>query len=560
MASDFNDDSHELSGVLMLAVAQIVSEPIDEVEQARFLRVIHSFSHTSRSIPEPRRWRLIAAAAASLLVGWFAWNSFSRPGWADVVASVAGRPWLRALGKAATGEAVEFWYSPTRQLVASKNGKQVLYFDGQAAVLETYVADGRQPSIHRSALGEESRSRLAEDGGLLQALLADDVETALAGWGAKLIDQQRREINVEGHPRHEYRFVIAGRENPGTRREISVLVDPATKLPTTWNEATFDADEKEILGVQCVLDFPDAGPTSIHALGVPMTAPLVDTVPRGDLQRVLKGLALGRTHFDDYRGLTIWGSADPIPHGGRGPELVYQVWRRGPTWRIESVQCGRREAMPADANPATWWNRQLADSRLILQRLSTGADYYEMTLVPSQPFAPDPDFPDYLKIARFEKRVRSIGTPSDPLRSHAELEMPECLGYPTLLGEGNASYAMTVDTRPAHGPPGCVLIESLGVTSGRDATTGERVWVDPTRGYLVLRRETITGAADDPGVSSALEVTDMAQSPSGRWYPTRLHVIGAAVQRETGEKRDYYVNYYLDFDAAFPVGLFAVPK
>lgn len=78
--------------------------------------------------------------------------------------------------------------------------------------------------------------------------------------------------------------------------------------------------------------------------------------------------------------------------------------------------------MPDDVDPATWWNQQLAGSRLIVERLSTGTEYFELTLVPSQPHEPDPDFPRYLKIARFEKEVRSLFGSSDPLSRQSELE------------------------------------------------------------------------------------------------------------------------------------------
>jgi hypothetical protein len=560
MSFDAHDDSQELSNVLMLAVEQIVSEPIDEVEQARALRTIRPLSHKGRSIPYQRRWRLVAAAAASLLVGWIAWHSFSQSAWADVVEAVAGRPWLHAVGKATTGEKVEFWYSAAKQVMASKNGEQVFYSDVQADVLETYAPGGQQPpSIQRRSLGQDNRSRLAEQGAFFQALLADDFETALAGWGAKLIDQRRREITVDGRPRHEYRFVVADGINPDAQSEVTVLVDPNTKLPTNWEVATLAADGKKIHGVQCVLDFPESGPASIYALGVPKNAPLVDNVPRGDMRRVLQGLALGRARFDDYRGLALVGSLDPTPQG-RGPEICYQVWRRGLKWRIELVQRKHRDAMPPDADPRTWWNQQLADARVTLQSLSTGTEHCTMKPVYAQPVGPDPDFPDFAKIARFEKVVRPIAAPSDPWREHYLQQMPEYMGHPTLLGEGNAPYAMTINPRPEHGPLGCVLVEALRATRGGGKTIGQRVWVDPARGYLVLRNETLEGAAEKPEVSQAIEVTDLAQSPSGRWYPTRLRAVGGSVSLETGRKTDYYINYYLDFDAEFPDELFEIPN
>ena len=555
MACDFNDNSQDFSNNLMLAVEQIVSEPIDEAEQARALRTIRTLAHKRLSIP---RRGLVAAVAASLLVGWITWQSFSQAAWAEVVAAVASRPWLHGVGKAATGEEVEVWYSATKQVMAWKNGEQVVSLDVPADVWEMYASDDQQPSIQRGALGPDNRSRMAEQGDFFQPLLADNFETALAGWGTKLVNQQRREIKVDGRPRHEYRFVVASRGNPNARSEVTALVDPDTNLPTNWEVATLDPDGKKIWGVQCVVDFPESGPASIYSMGVPRDTPPVDNVPRDDIRQVLQGLALGRARFDDYRGLAIVSSLDPTPQGG-GPEICYQVWRRGLKWRIEQVQRKQRDTMPPDADPHTWWNQQLANSRLVPKSLSTGTEHCTMKQVNAEPLGPDPDFPDYLKIARFEKVVRSIGAPDDPWREYILEQMPEWIGHPRLLGEGDIGYAMTINPRPERGPLDCVLVESLRAPFGRGGAIGQRVWVDPARGYLVLRMEMVDGGADNPDVSPAREVVSSAQSPSGHWYPTRLRVVGGAVSHETGMKTDYYCNYYLDFDADFPDELFEIP-
>ena len=555
MACDFNDNSQDFSNNLMLAVEQIVSEPIDEAEQARALRTIRTLAHKRLSIP---RRGLVAAVAASLLVGWITWQSFSQAAWAEVVAAVASRPWLHGVGKAATGEEVEFWYSATKQVMAWKNGEQVVSLDVPADVWEMYASDDQQPSIQRGALGPDNRSRMAEQGDFFQPLLADNFETALAGWGTKLVNQQRREIKVDGRPRHEYRFVVASRGNPNARSEVTALVDPDTNLPTNWEVATLDPDGKKIWGVQCVVDFPESGPASIYSMGVPRDTPPVDNVPRDDIRQVLQGLALGRARFDDYRGLAIVSSLDPTPQGG-GPEICYQVWRRGLKWRIEQVQRKQRDTMPPDAEPHTWWNQQLANSRLVPKSLSPGTEHCTMKQVNAEPLGPDPDFPDYLKIARFEKVVRSIGAPDDPWREYILEQMPEWIGHPRLLGEGDIGYAMTINPRPERGPLDCVLVESLRAPFGRGGAIGQRVWVDPARGYLVLRMEMVDGGADNPDVSPAREVVSSAQSPSGHWYPTRLRVVGGAVSHETGMKTDYYCNYYLDFDADFPDELFEIP-
>lgn len=137
--------------------------------------------------------------------------------------------------------------------------------------------------------------------------------------------------------------------------------------------------------------------------------------------------------------------------------------------------------------------------------------------------------------------------------------MPDLVGHPPLLGEGNSLYTMTVNPNPDRGPPGCVLVESLQADNTPQKLVGRRYWIDPSRHYLLMRDESLTGSRDKPTVWQASETTAAAQSPSGHWFPQQIRVIGGSVSLDTGEKSDYYNTYYLDFEVTVPDALFRIP-
>jgi hypothetical protein len=195
-----------------------------------------------------------------------------------------------------------------------------------------------------------------------------------------------------------------------------------------------------------------------------------------------------------------------------------------------------------------------------LKNLSDGKQYCEMKPVYVQPMQPDPENPRYLKIASFIKEIRPIDDSADPWRSFYTAELPEIVGHGPLMGEFSARHEMSVNAKPAKGPAGCVLVETLRRDHQERKLVGRRAWIDPARGYLIMLDETLSGTRVNHTVSQAAEIVDAAQSPSGYWYPTRLRMIGGGVSLDTGEKSDYFNNYYLDFDAEVPDSLFEIPR
>jgi hypothetical protein len=89
------------------------------------------------------------------------------------------------------------------------------------------------------------------------------------------------------------------------------------------------------LGEQLLFDFkvsyPDRGPLTIVALGVPETAPIIDQTPRGEFQAVLVATRAARRRFDDYHAVVIDSpTSDRAAHG-----TWSRIWRKGNRWRID---------------------------------------------------------------------------------------------------------------------------------------------------------------------------------------------------------------------------------
>jgi hypothetical protein len=558
MSQHHDNPLTELPASLRSAVEQILAEPLAADDLRRALAPLHRINDLAsvRRAITPRRAVWIAALAASLLVGLWILQP-RRSAWAEVVEAVARRPWLHGSAKTSDGQDVEFWYSTSKKIMAGKGGGRFLFSDAQTGTMEIYDAADRQfGAINRLELSPGNRQRFADQGVLYQALLSGDVERAFGGSQRELVEQHRREVTVDGRRSDEYRFVLAATKAARIRTEMMVLVDLQTKLPTRWQVVSRGPDGQEH-GRTYELDYPNSGPATIYALGVPPSVPIIDQVPRGNLKRILEGLALGRTRFDNYGGLAVTGSLTPVSDG-RGPALCYQVWRKGPKWRIELCQRKTNERMPSAAEPRVWWNEQVTSSRRILKRLGTGTDDYTFDPLWTKPPQPDPEYPLYLKLDSLKKQVRPIDEPADPWPGQIR-EMPEMVGHPKLLGQDSFGYRLTVDPNPKSGPAGCLLVQSMQTAVTPRRSVGARYWIDPARDYLVMRYEGLGGNPENPQVSQASEITGVAQSPAGRWYPTQVRVIGGSVSLDTGEKSDYFDNYYLDFDAEVPDTLFEIP-
>jgi hypothetical protein len=293
----------------------------------------------------------------------------------------------------------------------------------------------------------------------------------------------------------------------------------------------------------------------IYALGVPRTAKLDDRVPGDDLQRVLDGLQASRERFDRYRAIVVRTAARNEMAMGE----VLQIWRKGKRWRIEggNLDPARKEIWKASAKDLATWGLENPDSfRWQTYQLCDGRAIYDVVFGPKG--SKGPQWEEF-----------QLGQSLQPGNSAAEAIMRSVYmsyfpdvwhAYPTPPIP-SAVFTGQLDAHPQDGPPDTVMLTVRMTTSqgtGPGAYRWERYWLDPSRGYVVVRTERSLHlpeeAAGDQSIPDLVMVAEkMDHSPSGLWYPT---LVSEKMRSDDGKVRDQFFRFALDFKADFGDNVF----
>ncbi|TWU44471.1 hypothetical protein Poly51_61860 [Rubripirellula tenax] len=496
----------------------------------------------------------VAAATLVLLIH-FSMTSVSL---ADVAQAVSRKPWihmtLRGTAKGTAEREEEVWYSPIRNVSATRHNEWTKFSDHTLRVFYSYEATERV--LYRvPEFDKGQQSRLADFVEAFSLLLAngsapDDPLAKLEFLGERrdgltVENQKTQKVTETGREWLDYTLtlIIQGMEQP-----IKVLfrVDPISKLPHL-GRATGQQNGQSF-SMEATFDYPETGPEDIYAMGVPRDAKLVDRVPKDDLARLIAGVAAGRVRFDDFRAVVVH------THG------------KGPSWRNHQVEVVHRKGNrirrdfgffevdpvepPQDADMRKWWTGRAKEAQ------------YQ---------------PASIAIAGVERMfdVRTINQPDGsqrreavagrPLGTGIDAEQwipsfytltPDYAGRPPL-GVPSQNKEAIIEPDRGDGPEGTVLLRVA--TSGRSDSAsnpadnkkralpgGWRFWIDPDREHLVMRW-------DMHGMSHIVE--SVAQSPKGRWYPTR-------VRRTSSRPKagDDITEFYVEFDVEIPDALFDLEK
>jgi len=492
-----------------------------------------------------RQWLVIAPCVAALLAIAVWWSQSSGYALADVVKAVAKKPWLHATGKGPNDIDVEMWYSPTNGIVASRQGKQVLFANIRQETFDFYSnKKGETPLLSRLPIEKKDMKRFASQKQILETLFFGNPSNAFQGGLQKLVSHTQKTIQDGDQTLIEHRFTTKV-ENQEQQMVTVLRVNAESQLPVSW---------KSMIGKMSVfsgkVDFPDHGPQTIYAMGIPRDMKIVDQTPSDDLKKILAALKTGRTRFDSYRAVVVYSSsADPRLSGAD----VYQVWRKGLKWRVEDLRRpityppkgGRITDGP---NTKEWWLKRGEILEAIPKIVSDGTR--EISLHPifgeSDKFGRRP-------ITSFEPHRTNafVSSSTDPRPPAFYGEMlPEFQAYPFLQGAKSWSYKTTLDPHPDNGPAGTVLYESHGKSSGA------RYWMDPARGYVVSQMQWLTPGQPETTQKGRVEFKNFAMSPNGFWYPTVVRQLQNGVSMEDGTTSDTYFGFYLDFEAEIPDELF----
>jgi hypothetical protein len=348
----------------------------------------------------------------------------------------------------------------------------------------------------------------------------------------------------------ELTFRVAGGSRGGPE-SIRIRIDPATNLPDS-----FTMVDEEGKSYRATIDYPDRGPADIYDLGAPHTAQVVDRFPPDDVRPVLARQKAARRAFDDYCGFVIEDIILPLSYFPR--TTVYRVWRKGPKWRIERLRPEPNDwAPPADVTTA-WWKEHQRDFVFVPAIICDGKVYWDYYLTdqwkPGMP-VPKPAQPDR-RIGQTVGPNTLMAPADDPVIPFwCQNVLPEQAGHPTMgIGEPDHNRAFLVEPQPGSGPPGTILLRGRDTSSvAPERPDWFRLWIDPVASDLVRRTEIRVSVPKDLTRVAFIDThvaESAAQSPTGRWYPSRTRHSAHNGEHEIVRR------FFIDFEAMVPDALF----
>lgn len=492
------------------------------------------FNRLERPRPARRRARLLIGtglAAAAIVAAVLAVPLF-RPAnaWAQVAKALQAQAWVHTTTIGPDGKSVgESWFSPKNHVIAGRRGGELEYHDAALGTFTKYVA--AEQTIYRLP---EQKDRLAMGMDLYRTLLDPKGPVKSPFPGMDLIAQSRRNVEEAGRTWEEVTLTL--RVVAGDREQRMVLrLDPRTGLPHTCVVQPREGES----GI--AFDYPDHGPSDIYDLGAPRTAKRVDRIPSDDLNVVLAGLKAGRLRFDDYRGVMDW--ADGMN--------AFAMYRKGRKWRVENLVPAVKDwtAIPKDAD-AAWWKKNLDSFTRVVSAICDGERIYYYR-VEGNIFAKNAP-PPKVKLSMTQALNRS----DEPLMPWPD-KFPEHISRPSVW-QPSDDREFLLEPKPDDGPPGTIRLRIRDPRSSDPALPDiYKLWLDPAAGYVVLRVEQSVFTANNHTKVEFIDtmlMENLARSPSGIWYPTK-------VRRKTSQFNSEQVwKYFLDFETPIPDDLFVPLK
>lgn len=565
-------DEYHLDSPLKEAVDAVCAEPVPNElvfrvqERAKQLasasdspRVLSPKARDSWA-SGPQRYLLTAVSASVLLMIVVLWSQASRSVLADVVEAAAQQEWIRFRGVVGPGRTdYESWYSPSRGIVAIRQGNERTFLSADRKVNEFYAEPGSgRPTLTRLPMPVKWQKMLASMNRFTEALLVGNPLQAFDGQQRELVRHEQTTIREGRVELVEHTLTqMSGEGDPS----ITVLrVDAESRLPVSLN-VTVGTERL----LDCTIDFPEQGPGSIYAMGVPPDVTIVDQTPGDDLQEIVEDWTTGRTQFDDYRAVVVQSSSPD--HRARGM-MVTQVWRKGRKWRVEQLRMPpqdgdsrRTDEVPEGVDPHDWWLRRGTVWETLPRSVSDGTTEILVRPVPAEPRQEDPDNSRYLLVESLKaKQGRAFQTSESDPRPDDIHVMPEFYTYPFLFGSGVPGFDITLLPDSPEGPPGTRLIESLDLNPSElvGRIKGARYWVDTRHGNAVTQIQWLKTGTDSDSKQGTVQLQSPALTPRGFWYPQIVREFQNSVSLDTGERSDTYHRFYVDFDVEIPDKLFDV--
>lgn len=489
----------------------------------------------------PRRRFLTRAAYAAVAISALALFAVLLPsspavGWAEVVKVLQAQKWLRGRVTYADGKQGTLWISPERQIWAFKRDPSASFFDGKKHAKYEYLGD-HKPITQLPLVDNDAQKVVPLDA------LSEDNDT-IGPWlfGTETIThQQRREVKEDGKPWIEFQLTLSR----GELNEATLRVDPTTKLPVYLRFAS-PTDKTKFSKFE--FDYPTDGPADIYALGVPRDIKIDNRMPLEQASELLSAMAASRADIGDFK-MIVGHPSNMVGATAIYPDSV--VSRQGNRWRVDRCTL---PALPGAADPpegAAWdvWAQEYVKlARQVPVFICDGKTIWE-----NSGFAAD-DKPRWEVSKNTSPLDLMSGTGLDSLSRAPHVKFAALL-FPDLSPQ--QGWTFEIDSKPADAP-GCIVVKrSIDMASPKPLVAHEWYYVDPSKGYAVVRVELFAlppgkpGNPQDSKSRQTIEMEDFRKSPAGWWYCSMVRHTMRALQRDDEPQRRI-VRYNLDFGGDLP--------
>ena len=340
----------------------------------------------------------------------------------------------------------------------------------------------------------------------------------------------------------------------GGMDRTTLRVNPKTRLPV-YVLLTSSTDPQ--VSIKWRFDYPATGPSDIYALGVPPETYIEDRMPGEDGMRVFDAMAASRARIGDFRMIAMQ----------RGS--IYVAWRKGDRWRIDQYRPKRGKLHPtAEPKQGQSWDEWLEEQLAVCEQIPLfacdGAAVYRNSQRP--PVAGEPVVWEASRDAAPQDFLSSEPSSSRPV---SNLNIASLL-YPDLLPK--VGFEVEFDWKPADAPHLVVIKRSAQLASPEPLVGHEWYYVDPAKGYAVVRAELFNLPPDVPADPNAafsrqtILLEGFKQSPQGFWYASTVHnsvpivaADGVALPAGKAAKDSKSViRYRLDFSSPIDDSLFEI--
>lgn len=214
------------------------------------------------------------ATAASLLLITALWNTQNAYGWASMLRALENCDWVQAV---ASNNGLRGWVSSQRNVLAIRDGEQIAFHDGRQQMSAQYLAD--HDVVYEQAWQSHSANASAGEQ-LFALLLANESGAATSGLdGYQVVAESWERVGGDDadatRDTVELSVTLRGSDAKRTAHKLLIVVDAETHLPQSCRLLTGN-DAKNTLE----FSYPDEGPGSIFALGVPRETEVIASLAK----------------------------------------------------------------------------------------------------------------------------------------------------------------------------------------------------------------------------------------------------------------------------------------